>query len=201
VTDSSTKLGQTPSQTIGPYFAYGLVPEQYGYRFTGIASGTVAARDEPGQHIRIEGRVLDGAGEPVFDALIEIWQADATGRYAHAVDPRGSNYGFRGFGRIGTGTDPEKRFVFDTVKPGSVDGRQAPHINMTVMMRGVLMHAFTRVYFSDEAVANAADPVLLEVPSDRRNTLIAQRAETPAGPVYRFDVHMQGANETVFFDV
>ncbi len=194
------KLGQTPSQTVGPYFAYGLTPEQYGYDLASIASGTLTRSDTEGDRIRIEGRVLDGEGNPVTDAMIEIWQADAAGRYAHPADPRGSNATFKGFGRVGTGTDPEARFIFDTVKPGSVDGMQAPHVNVVVFMRGMLVHAFTRLYFSDEAAANAGDPVLQSVPADRRGTLIAGRHVTPTGVVYRFDIHMQGAEETVFFD-
>lgn len=194
-------LGQTPSQTVGPYFAYGLTPEQYGYgQLKQIATGAMAGPDVPGQRIRVEGRVIDGAGKPVDDAMIEIWQADAEGRYAHPSDPRGSNAGFKGFGRSGTGTDPELRFIFDTIKPGSVDGTQAPHLNVIVMMRGVLTHAYTRIYFSDEAARNATDPVLTTVPADRRDTLIAKRTETPSGVVYRLDFNMQGPKETVFFD-
>lgn len=195
------KLGQTPSQTVGPYFAYGLTPEQYGYEMTSIAGSRLATTDTEGRHIRIEGRVFDGEGKPVPDAMIEIWQADASGRYAHPADPRGSNSSFKGFGRCGTGTDPEARFVFDTVKPASVDGTQAPHVNVIVFMRGMLVHAHTRLYFSDEAAANAKDPVLLSVPADRRATLIAELQAASAGPVYRFDIHMQGDRETVFFDV
>ena len=193
-------LKQTPSQTVGPYFAYGLAPTQYGYPLRSIASGQLVYGDTEGERIRVEGRVLDGNGASVFDALIEIWQADAQGRYAHPADPRGSNASFKGFGRIGTGTDPEHRFVFDTVKPGRVDAAQAPHINVVVMMRGVLNHLFTRIYFSDEAAANASDLVLKAVPADRRETLIAKRHDTTAGVVYRFDIHMQGLQETVFLD-
>lgn len=196
-----SKLRQTPSQTVGPFFAYALTPEQYGYDFKSIADGNLIEGDVPGQRIRIEGRVLDGNGDLVPDAMIEIWQADGEGRYAHPADPRGSNVAFKGFGRMGTGTDPESRFVFDTIKPGSVDGTQAPHINVTIFMRGLLLHAYTRIYFSDEAAANARDPVLANVPAERRNTLIAARSETPAGIVYRLDIRMQGADETVFFDV
>lgn len=195
-----SKLGQTPSQTVGPYFAYGLTPEQYGYELSSIASASLARSDTEGERIRVEGRVLDGEGLPISDAMIEIWQADASGRYAHPSDPRGSNASFKGFGRCGTGTDPENRFFFDTVKPASVDGTQAPHINVIVFMRGMLVHAFTRIYFSDETAANAKDPVLASVPTDRRGTLIAQRSTTPSGTVYRFDIHMQGDQETVFFD-
>ncbi len=198
--DLAMSLKQTPSQTVGPYFAYGLAPTQYGYPLRSIASGQLVLNDTEGERIRIEGRVLDGKGVAVFDALIEIWQADGRGRYAHPADPRGSNASFKGFGRVGTGTDPEHRFVFDTVKPGPADAGQAPHINVIVMLRGVLNHLFTRIYFSDETTANDADPVLSAVPVDRRETLIAKRAETNAGVIYRFDIHMQGPQETVFLD-
>ncbi len=200
MTDKPVKLEQTPSQTVGPYFAYGLSPQQYGFKFKSIASGSLLTADTVGEHIRIEGRVLDGRGVPVKDALIEIWQADAEGRYAHPADPRQRNASFAGFGRCGTGTDPACRFQFDTIKPGTVDGVQAPHINMVVQMRGLLNHAFTRIYFADEAAANNRDPVLLSVPLGRRSTLIAPRVATPAGVVYQFDIHMQGEQETVFFD-
>jgi protocatechuate 3,4-dioxygenase alpha subunit len=192
---------QTPSQTVGPYFAYGLAAPQYGYRHTAIASGEVADELVAGERIRIVGRVFDGAGALIPDALIEIWQADSEGRYAHAADGRTSNQPFRGFGRFGTGTDRESRFIFTTIKPGRVDAAQAPHVNVTIFMRGMLLHAFTRIYFSDEAEANARDPVLQSVPEERRQTLIAEREETPAGIVYHFDIHMQGDDETVFFDL
>lgn len=189
---------QTPSQTVGPFFAYGLTPEQYGYPFASIATGRVAEDEVDGRHIRIVGQVLDGAGTPVEDAMVEIWQADAEGRYPGAGD-RGRNTAFSGFGRHGTGTDPENRFIFDTVKPGRVDAEQAPHVNVIVFMRGLLTHAHTRIYFSDEAEANARDPVLNSVPEDRRATLMARRQED--GATYRFDIRMQGDDETVFFDV
>lgn len=189
--------GQTPSQTVGPFFAIGLAPRQYGYPFTSIASGEVADDRVAGEHIRIVGRVLDGAGVAITDAMVEIWQADAEGRYAGP----GANTGFSGFGRQGTGSDPQNRFIFDTVKPGSVDGAQAPHLTVVVFMRGLLTHAYTRLYFSDECEANASDPVLQSVPEERRSTLIAQRAETASGTVYRYDIRMQGEGETVFFDL
>lgn len=196
---------QTPSQTVGPYFAYGLTAEQYGYDFNSIAGAQLAVDAVEGERIRIVGQVFDGNGEPVDDAMIEIWQADAQGRYAHPADPRGSNAAFTGFGRAGTGTDPANRFIFETVKPGRVPapdgGEQAPHINVIVFARGMLNHAFTRIYFSDEASANAADPLLALVPGDRRATLTADREETTAGIVYRFDIHLQGDRETVFFDI
>ncbi len=192
---------QTPSQTVGPYFAYGLTPEQYGYAFSSIAGGVLTAESGDGERIRIEGRVLDGAGEAVGDAMVEIWQADGQGRYAHPADPRSSNARFRGFGRVGTGTDPEQRFVFETVKPGAPDDGQAPHINLVLFLRGLLSHAFTRIYFSDEAEANDADPVLATVPAERRATLIAERDEAGDTPLYRFDIRLQGDRETVFFDL
>ena len=193
--------GQTPSQTVGPYFAYGLTPEQYGYALTSIASPDLRTPDAGGRQIRIEGRVLDGEGAVVNDAMIEIWQADPEGRYAHPADARGGNTAFKGFGRCGTGTDPDNRFVFDSVKPGAVDDTQAPHVNVIVFMRGLLSHLYTRIYFADEAEANAMDPVLQSVPAERRDTLIAEGKDEGGIIVYRFDIHMQGARETVFFDV
>lgn len=198
------KRGQTPSQTVGPFFAYGLSPEQYNYPFKSIAGGTLTNDDTEGTRIRVTGQVLDGAVDPVPDALIEIWQANAHGRYNHPADDRKDNLldpEFKGFGRVGTGTRADNAFVFDTVKPGSVDGRQAPHLNVCVLMRGLLLHAYTRIYFADEAEANAVDPVLQGVPEERRGTLIARRDEHLPGNVYRFDIRMQGEGETVFFDV
>ena len=192
---------QTPSQTVGPYFAYGLTPEPYGYAFSSIAGGALTTEEGDGERIRIEGRVLDGAGAAVDDALVEIWQADGQGRYAHPADPRSSNARFRGFGRVGTGTDPEHRFVFETVKPGPLGDGQAPHVNLVIFLRGLLSHAYTRIYFADEAEANAADPVLSAVPDERRATLIAAREDSAGVPLYRFDIHLQGDRETVFFDL
>ena len=192
-------LKQTPSQTVGPYFAYGLTPGQYGYPLSDLATGNLLDEDTEGKRIRLEGQVFDGAGAPVSDAMIEIWQADGQGRYAHPADGRGANVAFKGFGRFGTGTEADSRFIFETIKPGSVDGEQAPHINLIVFMRGILSHAYTRVYFADEAAANEADPVLALVDPARRATLIAVACEV--GNVYRFDIHMQGEKETVFFDV
>jgi protocatechuate 3,4-dioxygenase alpha subunit len=195
------RLKQTPSQTVGPFFAYGLTPEQYGYAFRSLAGPVLVEGDTPGERIRITGRVLDGAGNPIPDAMIEIWQADGEGRYAHPADQRGSNVRFKGFGRCGTGTDPEHRFVFETIKPGPIGDGQAPHVNVIVFMRGMLCHVYTRIYFDDEADANARDPVLASVEEARRHTLIAVRKSAPHGTVYRFDLHMQGPEETVFFDV
>jgi protocatechuate 3,4-dioxygenase alpha subunit len=196
--------GQTPSQTVGPYFAYGLTPELYRFPYRSAVTDQPLQRDTEGERIRIEGRVLDGKGEPIPDAMIEIWQANAHGRYNHPADQRQDNRldpAFKGFSRTGTGVDPEQRFVVETVKPGAIGDGQAPHLNVILFMRGLLTHLYTRIYFSDETEANAADPVLARVPDERRPTLIAQRDEGPAGATYRIDIHMQGPHETVFFDV
>ncbi|MDG2284952.1 MAG: protocatechuate 3,4-dioxygenase subunit alpha [Alphaproteobacteria bacterium] len=194
-------LKQTPSQTVGPFFAYGLTPEQYGYgQMTSIASSTMASADTDGTRIRVEGRVFDADGAIVPDAMIEVWQADAQGRHAHPADGRGSNAGFSGFGRMGTGTDPQNRFIFDTIKPGTIGDGQAPHLNLIVFMRGMPLHAYTRVYFPDDAEANAGDPVLALVPEERHGTLIAEAREGADGHVYVFDIHLRGDKETVFFD-
>jgi len=198
------KLRQTASQTVGPYFAYGLTPDQYRYEYRGLVDLEMVPETVEGERIRVEGVVLDGEGNKINDAMIEIWQANSHGRYNHPDDDREDrklNPEFRGFGRFGTGTDPENRFIFDTIKPGSPGEGLAPHLNVIVFMRGLLTHAYTRIYFSDEAAANAADPVLQSVPADRRDTLIAQREEAQSGTVYRIDLRMQGDGETVFFDV
>jgi protocatechuate 3,4-dioxygenase, alpha subunit len=188
---------QTPSQTVGPYFAYCLTPSQYGYKFSAMVQPSITDDSIPGERIRVTGQVLDGEGVPVPDAMIEVWQADARGRYPDPSEPGA----FRGFGRVGTGTDPMSRFWFDTIKPGALEDGQAPHLNVMVFMRGLLSHVYTRIYFSDEDSANAEDPVLNSVPSARRSTLIARRTDTSAGTVYAFDIRMQGDEETVFFDV
>lgn len=194
---TANMLPQTPSQTVGPYFAYGITAAQYGYDWNQLADGVLVRDTTPGPRIRVEGRVLDGNGAPINDAVVEIWQADAAGAYP-GEDAFADRDAFHGYGRFGTGTLPGNAFRFETVKPGSVDGA-APHLNVAVMMRGLLIHAYTRVYFADEAAANAADPVLALVPAERRGTLIAERQETPAGVTYRLDIHMQGPAETVFF--
>jgi protocatechuate 3,4-dioxygenase alpha subunit len=193
-------FGPTPSQTVGPFFAYGLTARQYGYDFDQPFDDVVALPQVPGEHIVLEGRVFDGDGQAIHDAMVEISHADAKGRYPKTAREV-KDSGFRGFGRVGTGTDPEKRFVFRTIKPGAESPGQAPHINVIVTMRGMLLHAFTRVYFSDETAANAGDAALNSVPAERRATLVAQRRDEGGLPVYRFDIHMQGAQETVFFDV
>ena len=193
------KLGQTPSQTVGPYFAYGLTPAQYGYAYRSAYGTVLAEARTPGEPIVVTGRVLDGDGKAVDDAMIEIRHADARGRYV-ASSEHVETTGFIGFGRCGTGTDRDNRFRFETIKPGSVGG-QAPHIDVIVTMRGILSHAFTRIYFEDEAAANARDEVLTSVPEERRPTLIARREALPGRTTYHFDIRMQGPQETVFFDL
>ncbi|HYF58964.1 MAG TPA: protocatechuate 3,4-dioxygenase subunit alpha [Burkholderiaceae bacterium] len=196
----SAPFGQTPSQTVGPYFAYGLVPQQYGYEFRSLFGPDLAEPRTPGEPIAIEGRVLDGRGEPIVDALVEIRHADARGRHPSSRAEVEAS-GFRGYGRMGTGTLPGGLFSFRTIRPGALGDGSAPHVDMVVSMRGLLVHAFTRLWFDDLADANAADPVLATVPAERRGTLIARREARPGGVVYRFDVVMQGDAETVFFDL
>lgn len=197
-------LKQTPSQTVGPYFAYGLTAQQYHYPHGQVAGSQLVRGQVRGEPVRITGRVLDGQGQPVDDAMIEIWQANSAGRFNHPLDQRADrplDPDFLGFGRCGTGTREDLSFVFDTVKPGSAQPGHAPFVTLVVFMRGVLSHAYTRLYFSDEAAANTADPVLGLVPAERRHTLIAQRRDTATGVEYGFDIRMQGADETVFFDI
>ena len=190
----------TPSQTVGPYFKYGLTPGGV-YAWNDAFSNDLLTPDVSGERIRIVGRVFDGDGKVVPDSMLEIWQADAQGRFADPQDARGvPNSAFKGFGRCGTNQDGE--FSFHTVKPGSVPGPkgkpQAPHIVMAVFARGMTQQTMTRIYFEGDA-ANAADPILALVPEDRRGTLIARKENGDA--IYRFDVHLQGDNETVFFDL
>lgn len=196
---------QTASQTVGPYFAYCLTEAE---RYSGhsVASNRLVADATLGSRIQIEGRVFDGAGKPVPDAMIEIWQANAAGRYAHPEDTRGHaplDHSFQGFGRAGT--DAAGGYFFDTIKPGAVPGTagspQAPHVNVVVFARGMLVHAYTRLYFSDEQSANAADLLLNSVPESRRRTLVAKRHESDGRIAYLFDIRLQGDGETVFFDV
>lgn len=193
-------LGQTPSQTVGPYFAYGLVPQQYGYDLRSLFTATLARPEAPGEHVLLHGVVLDGEGRPIDDALIELSQRDALGRRP-ASRAEVDAWGFTGFGRCGTGTDPSREYAFRTVKPGPAAPGAAPCLDLIVTMRGMLSHAFTRVWFDDEAAANERDPVLRSVPPERRATLLARREQTPAGVAYRFDIRMQGPQETVFFDL
>jgi protocatechuate 3,4-dioxygenase, alpha subunit len=192
------RLPPTPSQTIGPFFAVGLC----------WADGPdVVAEGTPGA-VRIGGRVLDGAGAPVPDALVETWQADPGGCFAHPDDPRvtpgespgGSDRGFRGFGR--SATDAEGRWGIRTVKPGPLPapggGTEAPHLDVSVFARGLLHRVVTRIYFPDEAEANAADPVLCSIPDpEARARLVAVADEDRL----RFDIRLQGDQETPFLAI
>jgi protocatechuate 3,4-dioxygenase alpha subunit len=183
-------LQRTPSQTVGPYLSLGL-PWPDG-PFV-VADGTAGA-------IWIRGRVTDGAGAVVPDALIETWQADPDGRFAHPADGDGAATTFRGFGR--GPTDGDGCYAILTLKPGIVPGPdgvpQAPHVDVSIFARGLLKHLVTRIYFEDEPEANASDPILVAIDDPAlRSTLIAE----PTADGYRFDIRLQGERETVFFDV
>jgi len=188
------KLEPTPSQTVGPFFHYALLDED---------QSKLVAPDHPSA-IRIEGTVRDGAGEVVPDAMLEIWQANAAGRYAHPEDDREDlplEDGFSGFGRCPT--DAEGRYEFFTIKPGAVPGPesqpQAPHILVSIFARGLLKQLVTRIYFPDEESANAADPILASVEDpDLRSTLVASAV---GDGLLRFDIHLQGEDQTAFVDV
>jgi len=190
-------LPLTGSQTVGPFFEPGLLRED-------ARRNVLTQAETVGERIRIEGRVLDGDAMPVPDALIEIWQANAHGRYNHPTDQGQAplDPAFLGFGRSGTTEDGG--YWFETIKPGAVlfdkEQRQAPHICVTVFARGLLNHLMTRLYFEDEP-ANALDPILQCVPEERRATLLARRESRGALVVYRFDIILQGAGETAFFNV
>ncbi len=186
-------LGVSPSQTVGPYLAIGLTRE--------LITPLIVDSADP-RAIRISGTLLDGAGEPVPDGMVEIWQANSAGRYNHPADDRADaalEEGFLGFGR--SGTVDAGRFEFVTVKPGCVPwpggGLQAPHLEVGVFARGLLKRAVTRMYFPDEVEANAADPVLSRLDDAARATLVA-RAEDAC---LRFDIRLQGPGHTTFFAV
>ena len=203
---------ETASQTAGPYVHIGLAPQAAGFDIFQNNFGSVLANERTkGQRIRIEGRVFDGIGTVLKDVLIEIWQANAEGKYAHPADRqpgKSIDPAFRGWGRACTDFESGV-FGFDTIKPGPVEGRNgrfmAPHINAWIVARGINIGLNTRIYFSDEAEANAKDAVLNLIEWEvRRKTLVAERLD-PKGEggavVYRFDIRLQGEGETVFFDI
>lgn len=195
-------LKQTPSQTIGPFFSYGLTPEQSSYpNLSSLSTNSLLTGSTIGEEIRLEGRIFDGAGDIVSDAMIEIWQTDAEGRYPDQQSSGKTNSNFLGFGRCDTGVDSQNKYIFETIKPGQIDTETAPHINVTIFMRGLLLHVFTRIYFSDEGKSNSGDAVLSTVPVDRQKTLIAKKVAGVIPVTYVFDVFLQGENETVFFDI
>ena len=193
-------LTLTGAQTVGPFFAICLTRDDRPDSLKNVLLGP----DTEGERIRIEGQVLDGDRQPVPDAMVEIWQANAHGRYNPPADTRQElplDPTFTGFGR--SATDEEGLFWFDTVKPGRVPGPdgqpQAPHIVVSVFARGLLNHAVTRLYFADDPVTQA-DPVLQRVPADRRETLLAQpTGAESAQRFYRFDIRLQGERQTTFF--
>ena len=202
------ELHETPSQTGGPYVHIGLLPQQANIEvFENNFNNQLVKENTLGERIRLEGQVFDGLGLPLRDVLIEIWQADANGVYPSAADIQGKavDPNFLGWGR--TGADFETGFwSFNTIKPGSVPGRkgttQAPHIALIIFARGINIGLNTRVYFEDEAEANAQDPVLKGIEwAPRRQTLIAKREERDGEVVYRFDIRIQGEDETVFLDI
>ena len=197
------RLKETPSQTAGPYVHIGLAPAAAGFPALARALGTeIAGPDAAGERIAIEGLILDGAGAPVKDALIEIWQANAEGRFAHPEGGGPVEAGFRGWGRAACDFETGL-WRIETVKPGRAPGPggalQAPHLSLWIVARGINAGLHTRLYFEDEAEANAEDPVLcmIEQPA-RRETLVARRAGKGR---YRFDIRLQGEGETVFLDV
>ena len=202
-------LRETPSQTAGPYVHIGLIPRQAGFdAFERDFGPVLVGPDTAGERIRIEGRVFDGAGAAARDVLLEIWQANAAGRYHHPADRQDKPLDpqFRGWGRAGTDFNTGV-YAFETVKPGPVAGRHgrrpmAPHVNVWLAARGINIGLSTRLYFADEAALNAADPVLNIIePAARRDTLLAARSERDGRVVYTFDIHLQGERETVFFDI
>jgi protocatechuate 3,4-dioxygenase alpha subunit len=190
-------LPLTSSQTVGPFFAPTLLR-------TDAVRNVLVQPETVGERIRIEGRVLDGDGVPVPDALVEIWQANAHGCYNHPAEQEAGplDPSFVGFGR--SGTENEGLYWFETIKPGPApfdqERWQAPHICVTVFARGLLNHLVTRLYFEDEPT-NAGDPVLQFVPEDRRATLLARREAGDIAAVYRFAIVLQGPNETAFFNL
>lgn len=213
MTPPKLRYPETASQTGGPYVHIGLAPQQAGFEiFENTFGNVLVSPQTQGERIRIEGRVFDGTGTTVRDVLIEAWQANAAGRYAHPGDLQNHKVldpHFRGWGR--TGADFETGYYhFQTIKPGAVAGRngstQAPHVTLWIVARGINIGLHTRLYFSDEAAANARDPVLTGIEWEvRRKTLIAQRGERNGEVVYHFDIRLQdtpdGGAETVFFDV
>ncbi|MDE4134931.1 protocatechuate 3,4-dioxygenase subunit alpha [Phaeobacter sp. QD34_3] len=199
-------LKETPSQTAGPYVHIGLAPGAAGFQIYDQELGQdIAGPNAAGERIRVEGLVIDGIGSPVKDVLLEAWQANSAGVYAHPEHGGEVEEGFRGWGRVITDFETGE-WAFETVKPGPVMGRNgqmmAPHINLWIVARGINIGLNTRLYFEDEAEANASDPIINVIEWEkRRETLIAKRSERDGQTVYRFDICLQGEDETVFFDI
>ena len=199
-------LKETASQTAGPYVHIGLAPGAAGFDIYQQELGwDIAGPNAKGERIRVEGLVIDGTGSPVKDVMLEAWQANADGNYAHPEGGGDVEEGFRGWGRVITDFATGE-WGFDTVKPGKVPGRSgaimAPHINLWIVARGINIGLNTRLYFEDESEANAVDPVINVIEWERRRkTLLAKRSERDGKVVYRFDIRLQGEDETVFFDI
>lgn len=199
-------LRETASQTAGPYVHIGLAPGAAGFDIYKQELGwDIAGPNAKGERIRVEGRVIDGTGSPVKDVMLEVWQANADGIYAHPEGGGNVEEGFRGWGRVITDFETGE-WGFDTIKPGKTRGRnigtQAPHLNLWIVARGINIGLNTRMYFDDEREANSDDPVLNLIEwKNRRATLIASGRKKDGKTVYRFDIKLQGENETVFFDV
>lgn len=199
-------LKESPSQTAGPYVHIGMTPNFCG--ITGVIDadlgGTMLTPDTIGQRINITGRVIDGSGAPVGDAVLEIWQADSEGSFAGPMSHNSNSVpAFTGWGR--QPTQPDGSFAFDTIKPGRVvgpDGKpMAPHVSLWIVARGINIGLQTRLYFADEAEANAGDYVLNKIMDPRRRETLIARREDGAVPRYILDIHLQGDKETVFFDI
>jgi len=203
-------LKETASQTAGPYVHIGLIPHQAGFDiFENNFSNVLVGPETQGERIRIEGRIFDGSGSVTKDILVEIWQANAAGRYNHPADRQEDkplDESFRGWGRTGTNFETGL-YTFETIKPGRVAGRHgrkpmAPHVNVWLAARGINIGLNTRLYFADETEANAEDPVFNMIePAVRRETLLARREERDGAVVYTFDIRLQGERETIFFDL
>jgi len=199
-------LKETPSQTAGPYVHIGLAPGAAGFDIYRQELGwDIAGPNAKGERIRVEGCVIDGMGSPIKDVLLEAWQANADGIYAHPEHEGDVEDGFRGWGRVITDFETGE-WAFDTIKPGPVktaDGKvMAPHISLWIVSRGINIGLQTRLYFDDETDANAKDPIINLIEWERRRqTLIARKTERDGKPVYRFDIKLQGQDETVFFDI
>ncbi|MEM9522909.1 MAG: protocatechuate 3,4-dioxygenase subunit alpha [Pseudomonadota bacterium] len=197
-------LRESPSQTAGPYVHIGCTPNFSGIGiYAGDLGATMKTGPVKGEEITVTGIVYDGTGAPLRDALIEIWQADAHGLFASVNEARGrSDPNFTGWGRSSSDADTGE-FVFETVKPGRVpaaDGRlQAPHITVWIVARGINIGLHTRIYFEDEPAANAEDPILTAI--EHQNRVSSLLARGFGDGHYRFDVHLQGPEETIFFDM
>ncbi|MEM7332452.1 MAG: protocatechuate 3,4-dioxygenase subunit alpha [Chloroflexota bacterium] len=182
--------GQSPSQTVGPFFHIQL---------TTLPQENLIQPGTQGTQIIIHGQVLDGDRQPIDDAMVEIWQADANGFYNHPHDPNQTlaDPHFRGFGRAETINSETNHYTFHTIKPGVVSDEDVPFINVRVFARGMLVHANTRLYFADEN--NSESNVFNSIPPERQHTVVATLVKNTAVPTYRFDIHIQGDDETVFF--